>query len=239
MFPVYWPEGTTFPFGNPNERYPFDPTSGNNVLYSAQNTHNEERTIENLANIFVEIKPLTDLTLRAELSGRYTTTSTSRWNGENIRPIGEPDPAVSQLPDTLAYVWEGSNRFEILNSRALNYNTSLTANYAHDFGDHNVGLLLGYEAIKIDPLWAQTNVTQGEASTNDPEVPAATTNQGPNLLNAQYNIGDEERLCRSLVGSTTIIKTVTCCNSPCAATVAQSLPRPTVLLIFPAYRPVG
>ena len=193
VFPVYWPAGTTFPYGNPNEPYPFDPTSGNNVLYSAQNTHNEERTIENLANIFVEVKPLTDLTLRAELSGRYTTNFTSRWNGENIRPIGEPDPAVSQLPDTLAYVWEGSNRFEILNSRALNYNTNLTANYAHDFGDHNVGLLLGYEAIKIDPLWAQTNVTQGAASTNDPEVPGANTNQGPDLLNAQYNIGDEER----------------------------------------------
>ena len=193
VFPVYWPTGTTFPFGNPNEQYPFDPTSGNNVLYSAQNTHNQERTIENLANIFVEVEPLTDLTLRAELSGRYTTNFTSRWNGENIRPIGEPDPTVSQLPDTLAYVWEGSNRFEILNSRALNYNTNVTANYARDFGDHNFGLLLGYEAIKIDPVWAQTNVTQGAASTNEPEVPGANTNQGPNLLNAQYNINDEER----------------------------------------------
>ena len=193
VFPIYWPAGTTFPFGNPSERYPFDPTSGNNVLYSAQNTHNEERTIENLANIFVEIKPLTDLTLRAELSGRYTTNFVSRWNGENVRPVGEPDPTVSQLPDTLAYAWNGSNRFEILNSRSLNYNTNLTASYDRSFGDHNFGLLLGYEAIKIDPLWDQLNISQGPASTNDPEVPAANTNQGPDLLTSRYNIGDEER----------------------------------------------
>ena len=193
VFPVYWPAGTTFPYGNPNERYPFDPMSGNNVLYSAQNTHNEERTLENLANVFVEVKPIENLTLRAELSGRYTTNFISRWNGENIRPVGEPDPSVSQLPDTLAYVWEGSNRFEIDNSRSLNYNTNLTANYERDFDDHHFGALLGYEAIKIDPLWSQLNVTQGAASTNDPEVPAANTNQGPDLLLARYNIGDEER----------------------------------------------
>jgi TonB-linked SusC/RagA family outer membrane protein len=91
------------------------------------------RTYNTLANIYLEVKPFKDLTLRGSMSGNLTNNNYN-WFWETNQGYGYS----SILPA------QASAR----NSTNLNWQTEFTATYNKKAGDHEFGAIAGYSAQK-------------------------------------------------------------------------------------------
>ncbi|MEI6946742.1 TonB-dependent receptor [Paraflavisolibacter sp. H34] len=91
------------------------------------------KTYNTLANGYVEVKPIKDLTLKGSLSGNLTNNNYN-WYWEQNQGYGYSSVLPAQATS------------RSLSSR--NWQSEFTANYNKTFGDHTLGAIAGYSAQK-------------------------------------------------------------------------------------------
>lgn len=142
-----------FPETWPDTGEPFDPYGGNNLSYSSDrnNASDNLKTNRNLTSFTAELKPFDGFTLQTDLGVDYSLTKNMAFISRRLRPapVRTADLSTSR-PDTLAYIYDGSARFDRVNLTKLNLNANLTARYEKTIaGQHKLSALLGYEVTDI------------------------------------------------------------------------------------------
>jgi len=94
--------------------------------------YNQNVFAQVFGNAYIEIDPIKHLTLRSSFGGFVDF-------GHNLS-LNQLSPEQAE-PNTSVQLQEGSNY-------DLNYTWTNTARYDNKFGDHSLGVLIGYEAIK-------------------------------------------------------------------------------------------
>lgn len=108
-------------------------TSTLNPLVDKQNSKNETRTYDIMANLYLQYAPITDVILKTTFSPTYNTSKQGEFYGVNTET-----QYSSKHPDTgLPY-----NKATITNISRFSYTWDTQANYTKTFGDHSLNALL-------------------------------------------------------------------------------------------------
>ena len=113
-------------YNSPSGEELLDMTSTWNPLLQIANSSDENRMYNVLGNVFLEFKPVKDLSLKSTLSfgatfsrrGRYWGELTNEWNNNGKQPL-----AIVDKDENLNFTWDNQ------------------ANYSKTFGDHDLNLM--------------------------------------------------------------------------------------------------
>jgi TonB-linked SusC/RagA family outer membrane protein len=143
IYPEFWPDNGEV----------FDPLSGNNLTFSTlrDNMQQDEVDQRNLATGYLQITPIKNLVVKAEVGVNYSHNVEDRYVSGAIRHGMIKDEDKSN-PDRefLDYIYtDGVPLFYHETSDPRSWNTNITANYNYSINEkHNLGLLLGVEALE-------------------------------------------------------------------------------------------
>ncbi|SDL91265.1 TonB-linked outer membrane protein, SusC/RagA family [Segatella bryantii] len=119
-------------------------TSTANPLLDLENTNYNTKTYQVLANLYLQIHPIKDLTFKTTFSPSYTHSRNGKYEGVPSTVRG-----TSETTENHAYA-ENTNKFQWTWDNQIDYN--------HTWGDHKIGVMGLYSASKFTQETYDANV---------------------------------------------------------------------------------